>query len=68
MYILPIVERRRLVSERPSFVMRLFKRPACRETQASKITNIIFRHHYRRFVILHRVQGKRLLRRTPSLE
>jgi len=55
--ILPIVERRRLVSERPSFVMRLFKRPACRETQASKITNIIFRQH-RRFAILHHVQGK----------
>lgn len=40
--ILPIVERRRLVSERPSFVMRLFKWPACRETQASRITNITF--------------------------
>lgn len=44
--ILPIVERRRLVSERPSFVMRLFKWPACRETQASRITNIVLRHNY----------------------
>lgn len=55
--ILPIVERRRLVSERPSFVMRLFKRPACRETQASRITNTILRHHHRRFATSRRVQG-----------
>jgi len=54
--ILPIVERRRLVSERPSFVMHLFKRPACRKTQASRITNIILHHHYRSFAILCRVQ------------
>ena len=46
MVILPIVERRRLVSERPSFVMRLFKWPACRETQASRITNIVLRHNH----------------------
>lgn len=56
--ILPIVERRRLISERPSFVMHLFKRPACRKTQASRITNIILHHHYRCFAILYRVQRK----------
>lgn len=37
--------------------MHLFKRPACRETQASRITNITLRHHYRRFAILHRVRN-----------
>lgn len=60
-YILPIVERRRLVSERPSFVMHLFKRPACRETQASRITNIILRHHHRRSAILRTCSRMNLL-------
>lgn len=39
--LLPMFERRRLISGWPPFVMNLFERPACWETQSSKIRRFL---------------------------